>query len=609
MICHLPEQTVHFSNVINQPACSKSNLKMDVACMAASRILALKVQESKRPEAGFATPDTMKNVQQLAGYMLSDMAFRAWGVVKSKEPIVGLLVYPSAIYRLSLWKPDESADVPLGLRYKLEFTEDPLMMGWFLETLVQDYEADYLNMKRMESTLDFEHVDPADWTCLNFKFGTPLGLVSATNSEFLFESDGERLLHWIGHVSRQHSINRLIQCEEIPMGERLIVKYLSALAVDEPRETLAPIMRLVEEHSIAQQLDALDRQKDAEREAELAALIRKLDAKKEAMIRQKDAEIAELMRQIAEKGLELGALDGADKKAEAQSVSTPPSPESILQPEIAETALKSEDSNDDLSAGIAETKSASIQSRTESTHPNAVSMRILSAKFCFHIKHPYIAVMTTALVHPFLIMRDVGTSLAVMSAHDGFLDKWKSRVDFRRKFKYDIGISALNLVEDLILCHNDIRLSNIAIQDDSFCLIGFDKCRSDVPIRSKNSLVLRRYDGPSIQCNMMYTIAQIGVVVFALDTGAQAAEVQDVYEYWLTAELFLTITPKPERLSRRNLLNSRQRASLAKFDAWLKSKGRLVEKVFSETVSAAACGLKTRKSKSYFVSILDAMLA
>ena len=577
--------------------------------MAASRILALKVQESKRPEAGFATPDTMKNVQQLAGHMLSDMAFRAWGVVKSKEPIVGLLVYPSAIYRLSLWKPEECADVPLGLRYKLEFTEDPLMMGWFLETLVQDYEADYLNLKRMESTLDFEHVDPADWTCLNFKFGTPLGPVSATNSEFLFESDGERLLRWIGHISRQHSINRLIQCEEIPMGERLIVKYLSALAVAEPGETLATIMRLVEEHRIAQQLNALDRQNDAEREAELAALSRQLDAKKEAMIRQKDAEIAELMRQVAEKGLELGAFNGADKKAEAQSASTPPSPESMLQPEIAETTLKSDESIiDDMSAGIAETQSASIQSPTENTQPNAVSTRVSPAKFCFHIKHPYIAVMTTALVHPFLIMRDVGTSLAVMSAHDGFFDKWKSRVDFRRKFKDDVGISALNLVEDLILCHNDIQLSNIAVQDDSFCLIGFDKCRSDVPIRSKNSLVLRRYDGPSIQCNMMYTIAQIGVVVFALDTGAQAAEVQDVYAYWLTAELFLTITPKPERLSRRNLLNSRQRASLAKFDAWLKSKGRLVEKVFSETVSAA-CGLKTRKSKSYFVSILDAMLA
>eukprot|EP00291_Cryptomonas_curvata_P018826 CAMPEP_0172167306 /NCGR_PEP_ID=MMETSP1050-20130122/9497_1 /TAXON_ID=233186 /ORGANISM="Cryptomonas curvata, Strain CCAP979/52" /LENGTH=208 /DNA_ID=CAMNT_0012838079 /DNA_START=258 /DNA_END=881 /DNA_ORIENTATION=- len=208
----------------------------------------------------------MQKLHQLAGYMLSVVSFSVWGVMKSTKPIVGLLVYPSAIYRLSICKPEDSNKFPLGLHHKLEYTADPLMMGWFLETFVRDYEVNHLNVKRMESTLDFEHVDPADWTCINFKFGTPLDVISGWKLGFLFESDGKRLLRWMDCISKQHGINELIQCEEIPMGEKLVVKYLSALAIDQPEENSYPVLRLVEAQHWAQQMDALARQRDAEME-------------------------------------------------------------------------------------------------------------------------------------------------------------------------------------------------------------------------------------------------------------------------------------------------------------------------------------------------------
>ncbi len=175
IICHPEAKTqpeLYVSKVLNlNRPCCMSKSKLDVACMSACKKLVLRVQEAKKSEHGIASQDTIKNLQQLAGYLLSAVAFCVWGVMKSKRPIVGLLVYPSGIYRLSFSKPEDSTNIPLGLHHKLEYTEDPLMMGWFLETFVRDYEADYLSVKRMESKLDFEHVDPANWTCVKKSCG------------------------------------------------------------------------------------------------------------------------------------------------------------------------------------------------------------------------------------------------------------------------------------------------------------------------------------------------------------------------------------------------------------------------------------------------------
>ena len=93
---------------------------------------------------------------------------------------------------------------------------------------------------------------------------------------------------------------------------------------------------------------------------------------------------------------------------------------------------------------------------------------------------------------------------------------------------------------------------------------------------------------------MMHTIAQIGLVVFALDTGAQAAEIRDVREYWLANH------PSVPKASLR------QQRSLANFDSWVRSKGDLVQRVFSKSLSPAHL---TRENKNYFVRILDAMLS
>jgi hypothetical protein len=137
--------------------------------------------------------------------------------------------------------------------------------------------------------------------------------------------------------------------------------------------------------------------------------------------------------------------------------------------------------------------------------------------------------------------------------------------------------------------------------------LAFDHSKADVPSNALESLVLRSCHEASNERNIMYTVAQIGVAVFALDTGAQAAEVRDVFEYWLTGQQQLKfILPQPKQQARPNLPKPWQQGSLANFGAWVKSKGRLVEMIFSEAVTAAEM---ISENNSYFVCILDAMLA
>jgi tRNA A-37 threonylcarbamoyl transferase component Bud32 len=532
IICNLktqPQPELRVSEVLCHP-CTMSNSKLDIACMSACGKLVFKVLEAKLTEHGIQSQDTIKNLQQLAGYMFSANAFSQWGVLKSKKSIIGLLVYPSAIYRLSLSKPEASTEFPIGLHHKVEYTADPLMMGWFLESFVRDYEADYLNVKQLESKLDFEHVDPTDWTCVNFKFGTPLGVVSETNLGFLFESDGKRLMRWKTCVSKACENFVFVHCDKIPVGERLIVKYLSALSVSPPTQNCEPIIKLVDAHKTAKKIDAMARFSSQK----IDAMARELQALK----------------------------SGSPLKNETEAKSSPAS----LQ----------------TSPGNANPSPAVIQP------PPAITR----SEFRFGIKHPYIGVIRCDVVNPFLIMRNVGASLAVMCADEKFLNKWKNCLDFRLKFRNDVGMSALNLVESLMLVHNDIRLPNIAVQDDSFCLIDFDNSRDDVSSNACQSRVLRRYKVASNKRNMMHTIAQIAVVVYALDTRANSAEVRDVREYWLSNCLS---EPK-----------AKLQKSLAKFNAWLKCKGKLVENVFSETVPPPN---QIRENKSYFVRVMDSMLA
>jgi tRNA A-37 threonylcarbamoyl transferase component Bud32 len=100
----------------------------------------------------------------------------------------------------------------------------------------------------------------------------------------------------------------------------------------------------------------------------------------------------------------------------------------------------------------------------------------------FDIVHPYMTIIGP-VKNQLIVMKDMGESLSDLMLQLGFLQRWAQSAVQQRGFLTQVGISALNLVGKMQICHNDIRPPNIAVSSDNFCLVDFDMCRMDVPAR------------------------------------------------------------------------------------------------------------------------------
>jgi hypothetical protein len=93
------------------------------------------------------------------------------------------------------------------------------------------------------------------------------------------------------------------------------------------------------------------------------------------------------------------------------------------------------------------------------------------------IKHPYLGIVGSE-TNWLLVMDFVGEPLSAKVFDTDFRKCWSQSDDLRTAFLQDVGVSALNLVDSVDLCRNDIRPPNIAVLDDGFCLIDFDMSRA-----------------------------------------------------------------------------------------------------------------------------------
>ena len=116
-------------------------------------------------------------------------------------------------------------------------------------------------------------------------------------------------------------------------------------------------------------------------------------------------------------------------------------------------------------------------------------------------------------IHQLAVMVDTGPTLARAIKDQEFRRLWEDDPSLRHAFHADVGQSALNL-EQLHLCHNDIRPSSITVRGGRFCLIDFD-CASDRPAL-RYSPVLRRIDGGATRMRAL-AVAQIGLVVYHVE--------------------------------------------------------------------------------------------
>ena len=142
---------------------------------------------------------------------------------------------------------------------------------------------------------------------------------------------------------------------------------------------------------------------------------------------------------------------------------------------------------------------------------------IVGMKDSCNIKHPYIGMMkfeAHSLINTILVMVDSGPTLASEMMNPEFISRWKSNQDLRQAFFDDVGQSALNLVTELALCHNNIRVPNITVNKGRFCLIDYDNCHQ-IPAFG-DSPVLKALDCTDVK-SMMLSVMQVGLVVYSME--------------------------------------------------------------------------------------------
>jgi hypothetical protein len=524
--------------------CTESCSDVHITCLSPCGELVLTALEAKKLAGGATEQDITDGLHRLAVFMVSTVALSQWGLgmKPGAEPIVGLLVFPSAIFRLSIWKPSDGIEVPFGLEHRVERTSDPLMMGWVLERFLRDYEADYRRLKPLN--LSYESPRPVLWSPINYDLErglVPLRVTAPTNLGFLFRTNAKNL----GLLIEKQQIKLKVDAwDEIPADEELIAKYLSSLLVVPPRRYSQPIEVLVQ--------NSITSKRNLKLEEGLLNELSELNHS-----------YAKLLRKHVQVELERAHFKKNESKA-------------LELAEIQEIGLK----------GQAEVQNEMAKRQA----------RIIQLKSTTTIKHPYIDILQVRCFgkyHPLLIMRDMGVSLADAMKDTAFLSRWRVSQELRRRFGADVGESALNLVEmpSLGLCHNDIWAPNIAVKDGaSFCLIDFDLAAWTVHDGASACPVLRDILHPEDEL-MTFSVAQIALVVFALDVDAPRGAVERLRRYWL-----------------RGAPSSRP--DIPEFEAWLAGKGPLVADVFS---CSPAAGCETRKqshplSRDHYVGILDAML-
>ena len=209
-----------------------------------------------------------------------------------------------------------------------------------------------------------------------------------------------------------------------------------------------------------------------------------------------------------------------------------------------------------------------------------------------HIVHPYISILGL-FNNPIILMKDMGEPLSYLMEKQHFRQRWSHSAVLRRAFLIQIGFSALNLVDKLLLCHNDIRPPNIAVSGESFSLIDFDLSRLNVREGAVSAFVpllpgMPDFPGKS----MCFSVAQIILSVFMLSspTAFSLSDVTRAVSVWQV---------------------SRDKSSNVdcEFEAWVQGRGGVLLEFVEDVRGSAAWPPELwADSKGFCTAVLECLL-
>jgi len=431
------------------------------------------------------TPSAQE-IKQAVAYSVCPLAFCRWGRWRNDEPLVSLIISPQSLHRLTFSKSTSSA---FGLELKIETTRNKVQMEYELHKYVHNFIDDF-HKAETANFIDHDSVNPLDWTPMNLKMEDlpPFDANSdrwrkpqISKNGFLFRTSSDA-------VEKLRAKYEVLNFPCLASGIPVIVKYLSA------------VLNCNYEHS-ENSLNALMKYSEQKRKfmADLAAAERR--------------HLADLAAAERRRLADLAAAKKASRKRTAKYVERyrrlkKQFPQAILCDHDQESISEAEDETLGTGAGTE-------QEVESDTQPIMTTM-----SYAEDVVHPYLGILTLTPEHPMVVMHDAGDSLydLVYCSNSEYRLEWQRSPEWRAAFLDQVGLSALNLVDNVRLCHNDIRLPNIAVRNGKFSLIDFDISSASIIFQRKSAFSppLKSANLRSCEREMCYSVAQIAVNVFIL---------------------------------------------------------------------------------------------
>jgi hypothetical protein len=139
--------------------------------------------------------------------------------------------------------------------------------------------------------------------------------------------------------------------------------------------------------------------------------------------------------------------------------------------------------------------------------------------------------------------------------------KWNTTRQLRRAFSSDVRLSALNLVEFVGRCHNDIRPANIVTLDHLFCLVDFHMACGFVVSQEGTAFSpnIRSSGWHRSEKMTFYSVAHIAVTVFIL-SAEKCFDVGTVHKS--------SIWSNVQNISRVNIASDRCQGGRIQSEGW-----------------------------------------
>ena len=536
-----------------------------------------------------AVPGT-DEIWQTAAYAVCPLAYSRWGRWRNKEPLVSLLISPQRLYRLTFTK---SIKFPFGIELDIAMTNDKAQMEYELYQYVMKFIEDY-HKAATGTFIDHESVNPLDWTPMNLKmedlppfpanaerWRTPL----MSKNGFLFRTSSDAVKELIEKYFDSSGIAKYFNSSgilDLAPGTPVFVKYLSAVLdcnYEQSENSLTALLRYCT--AKRRHLATL-----AALEADLAAAERRRVADLAAAERRRFADLAALGAKNRKRFATAVDRYHQLKKRFAAAFGFEPGAQDP------DTSLSEAEDGCDRPPG-----DAAHEAQSHAT-PAATATAISYAE---DVVHPYVAIFHLRRGHPMVVMHDAGDTLLdlVYRPDSAYRLEWQRSPRWRAAFLSQVGLSAINLVGEVALCHNDIRLPNIAVRDGRFCMIDFDFSSTSVLFQPRSAFSpplksLGMHWSP-VALAMCYSVAQIAVNVFILSAPTQFS--------------FADVTAAESLWS-----DVRDEASPvdSEFQAWVDGRGGPLPSFVAAV--RAACGtteevpLFPADLKGYFADVLRRML-